>query len=340
MTDESPKRYEGVVTSLSWIPSEAVESAQRVVFDSGVTHYDPTPPASGLDLEALRAADRFRFANELRAWMRVDAAGRVTDCGYCGGGTMGSTTVNVAGLRHKFQAVQLPDIQRSPEYGDGWVRFTQTVGGRTGLPAPRRVRRRPFVQWQAPLVWTTLTLTLHTDGRTERALIGASRFPRHWVYDDHGTLTQKSGLTDFRDWYRKSFGRHTPWGDEESEALVTAVETALERSLSVQLMGGTGRSKIQKFKAGANLFTQGHAGSQVLLILDGVVRVEKDGERLAEYGPGAILGERAHLEGGIRTSTNVAVTPCRVAMIEAEHFDRAHLEELSGGHRREDEARH
>jgi Cyclic nucleotide-binding domain len=343
MTNARPIRHEGQVTSLSWIPSEAVESAQRVVFDSGITHYDPAPPAEGLDLEALdalRAADRFRFANVLRAWIEVDPAGRVTDCGYSAGGVMRSTTVNVAGLRHTFQAVQLPDVQREPEHGDGWVRFTQTVGGRTGLPAPRRVRRRPFVQWQAPLVWTTLSLTVHTDGRTEHALVGASRFPRHWVYDGHGNLSQKSGLTDFRDWYRKSFGRHTPWGDEDSEALVTAVESALERALSVQLMQASGRPRIKKFPAGATIFTQGEPGSLILLILDGVVRIEKDGERLAEYGPGAILGERAHLEGGVRTSTNVAVTPCRVAVIDADHFDRSHLEELSGGHRREDVARH
>jgi hypothetical protein len=340
MTNARPIRHEGQVTSLSWIPSEAVESAQRVVFDSGITHYDPAPPAEGLDLESLRAADRFRFANVLRAWVEVDPAGRVTDCGYSGGGVMGSTTVNVAGLRHTFQAVQLPDVQREPERGDGWVRFTQTVGGRTGLPAPRRVRRRPFVQWQAPLVWTTLSLTVHTDGRSEHALVGASRFPRHWVYDGRGNLSQKSGLTDFRDWYRKSFGRHTPWGDEDSEALVTAVESALERTLSVQLMQGSGRPRIKKFPSGAALFTQGEAGSEVLLILDGVVRIEKDGERLAEYGPGAILGERAHLEGGVRTSTNVAVTSCRVAMIDAGHFDRSHLEALSGRHRREDVARH
>ncbi len=65
-------------------------------------------------------------------------------------------------------------------------------------------------------------------------LSGASRFPRHWVYDDDGQLVAKSGLIDFNDWYRKSFGKHTPWGDQESEAFVTVVETALERSLSRQ----------------------------------------------------------------------------------------------------------
>ena len=151
-----------------------------------------------------------------------------------------------------------------------------------GLPAPRRLRRRPYVQWQAPLVWTTLSLTLHTDGRAEGALAGASRFPRHWVYDGNGQLSHKSGLTDFGDWYRSSFGRHSPWGDEDSPALVTAVETALERSLSVQLMGGSANPRNRQIKAGEVLVRQGERLTSIYLVLDGVIRVDRDGERLAE----------------------------------------------------------
>jgi hypothetical protein len=339
MTTENPIRYEGLVTSLSWIPTEAIEGAQRLAFDSGITHYDAPPPAEGMDVECLRDEDRFRFANQLRAFISVERSGRIVDCGYLGGGLMGTTLVNLGAVKHRFQAVQLPDIQREPEHGDGWVRFVQTTGGRTGVPAPRRVRRRPFVQWQAPLVWTTLTLTLFADGRSEHALSGASRFPRHWVYGADRRLSQKSGLTDFKDWYRKSFGKHSPWGDEDSEALVSAVESALETQLSAQLMQGGGRRRVERFPAGTVLIREGEAGSEVMLVLDGIVRVERDGERLAEYGPGALLGERAHLEGGTRTSSNVAVTACRVAMFEANLVERAHLEELSVGHRREDLAR-
>lgn len=339
MSTDSATRYEGVVTSLSWIPSEAIEGAQRLAFDSGITHYDPPPPSEGMEVERLRDEDRFRFANELRAFVTVDGSGRIVDCGYSGRGLMGTTLVDLRAVKHRFQAVQLPTIQRDPEFGDGWVRFVQTCGGRTGVPAPRRVRRRPFVQWQAPLVWTTLSLTLHADGRAERALVGASRFPRHWVYDGENKLSQKSGLTDFKDWYRKSFGKHSPWGDEDSEALVSAVESALETSLSAELMQSGGKRRIERFPAGTILFEEGKAGTEVMLILDGIVRVERGGERLAEYGPGALLGERAHLEGGIRTSSNIAVTACRVAMFEAELIERSHLEELSAGHRREDTAR-
>jgi hypothetical protein len=329
-------RHESCVCSLSWIPSEAVTGGSRAVFDSGITHYDDPPPGQLGDMEELRAADRFRFANVLRAWIEVDGSGRITGSGYSGGGLMGATTVRLGALRYRFQAVQLPDLQRDPERGEGWVRFSQTTGGRTGLPAPRRVRRRPYVQWQAPLVWTTLSLTLHCDGRAEFAMTGASRFPRHWLYDTGGGLSHKSGLTDFSDWYRRSFGRHSPWGDADSPALVMAVETALERSLSVQLMRGEAKPKIRRLRAGDVLVHQGHPGTEVFLVLDGVLRVDRDGERLAEYGPGALLGGRAHLEEGVRTSTLTAVTPCRVASADPGQFDRSALIELSGDHRRED----
>ena len=91
--------------------------------------------------------------------------------------------------------------------------------------------------------------------------------------------SRKSGLTDFRDWYRKSFGRHSPWGDQDSPALVTAVETALERSLSVQLMQGAAKPTVRRVKAGEVLVRQGDPGTDVYLVLDGVLRVDRDGQR-------------------------------------------------------------
>lgn len=335
-------RYEGCVTSLSWIPSEAVTGVPRMAFDAGISHYDDPPPANldpraGL-LEGLQAADRFRFANVLRAWIEVDAEGQIIDAGYAGSGLMGSTTVKLGSRRFRFQAVQLPDIRRNPEHGDGWARFTQTVGGRTGVPTPRKVRRSPYVQWQAPLAWTTLSLTLHADGRADGALTGASPFPRHWVYDGSGRLSHKSGLTDFSNWYTTCFGPHTPWGDEDSPALVTTVETALERSLSVYLMQGARRPQIRNEPAGVVVVRQGDPGTDIYLVLDGIIRVDRDGEPLAEYGPGALLGERAHLEGGTRTSSLVTITPCRLAFVPATQFNRSALVELSGGHRREEAA--
>ena len=113
MSTEGLTRHTGLVTSLSWIPTEAIEGAQRLAFDSGITHYDPPPPTEGMDVVQLRDEDRFRFANELRAFVTV-RDGQIVDCGYEGGGLMGTTLVNLGAVRHRFQAVQLPDVQRTP----------------------------------------------------------------------------------------------------------------------------------------------------------------------------------------------------------------------------------
>jgi len=327
-------RIETSMTSVSWIPSEAVTGLNKGIFDSGFTHYDAPPPDRIDDLEALRADDGFRFANRLAVWVDV-ADGRIVDCGQVGGGLMGATTVRLGKRAATFEAVSLDDIRPDPDRTDTSVRFVQTTGGRTALPAPRRVNRPPFVQFRAPTVWTTLALTVHADGTIEREVVGASTFPRHWIYDDDLVLTEKIGLADFKGWFRKSFGKKTPWGNEESPALVTAVETALERSLSATIMRGGESPEVRTIKSGKVLVEQGTPGAELFLILDGVFAVAVDGESVAELGPGAVLGERAALEGGIRTSTVTAVTKGRVAVVPVDRIERAALVELSSGHARE-----
>lgn len=97
-------RVESSVTSLSWIPSEAVTGVNKGVFDSGFAHYDDPPPDVIEDLEALRDSDGFRFANRLTGWAEVEN-GRIVDAGYSGGGVMGSTTVSLIGKGVTFAAV-------------------------------------------------------------------------------------------------------------------------------------------------------------------------------------------------------------------------------------------
>lgn len=327
-------RIESSVTSLSWIPSEAVTGMMRLPFDMGVGHYDAPPPDVLDDLDALREADRFRFANELRAWIEVDD-GKVVAWGHAGRGHIGSTVVRLGPRAVVFQAVAFPDLQPEPEVGGTTVRFVQTAGGRTGVPAPRTVRRPPFVQVAAPLAWSTLALTIRADGTSEWEMPGASPFPRHWIYDHTGALAAKTGMIDFDQWWRRAFGRHTPWGQEDSPTLVTVAETALERELSARIMRPGAKPAIVEVAAGSTLVNQGEAGDSIFLLLDGVLDVEVDGAKLAEVGPGAILGERAVLEGGHRTATLRAVTPVKVARAGAGEVDPAALAEVSLGHRRE-----
>lgn len=333
-------RIQGSITSISWIPSEAVKGVMKLPFSVGVAHYDDPPPDAldgapvGEVLESLRGADRFRFANHLSGWIDVED-GEITAWGQGGEPLIGSTTMRV-GRSVTVAAVPFDPIRHDPEVGDGWVRFRQSAGGRTGVPAPRRVNRPPFVQVVAPSAWTTLALTLHADGRRELELIGASPFPRHWLYDHEGRLVRKSGMVQFKEWYRHAFGAHSPWGDEDSPAIATEVETALERQLSLTIMRDGRRPRIRKVGAGDALVRQGDAGEELFLLLDGVLAAEVDGERLAELGPGAVLGERALLEGGLRTATLVALTPCKVAVARADELDPHALTELREGHQRED----
>src|SRR6476646_9667108 len=92
-----PMRITASVTSVSWIPSDLLEGVGRLGTRLRLAHHDAAPPDDlGPDVEAtiasLRAADRMRFANVLRAHVDVED-GAVTSYGYDGSGLLGSTTV-------------------------------------------------------------------------------------------------------------------------------------------------------------------------------------------------------------------------------------------------------
>ncbi len=328
-------RAESSVTSITWIPSEAISGMPKMPFEMGVAHYDDPPPDRIEDIEAMHEHDMFREANELKAWIDVEDDGAITDQGYSGGGRIGVTRIKLGPRELAFAAVQYPLLQAEPEVGDGWVKFVQSAGGHMGLPAPRRVKGKPFFKIASASAWTTLQLIVYADGSSKHSLIGASAFPRHWIYDKDGVLTEKSGTVDFAKWYRESHGPNTPWGEEDSPALVTAVESELERELSASVMRSGAKLERRKLGEGETLVEQGAEGNELYLILDGVLTVEVDGEPVAEVGPGALLGERALLEGGRRTATLKATTPARVAAVPVDAIDESALPELTAAHRRE-----
>ncbi|HZC75639.1 MAG TPA: cyclic nucleotide-binding domain-containing protein [Gaiellaceae bacterium] len=330
-------RIEGSVTAISWIPSEAIQGLPKLPFELGVGHYDEPPPdrLEPGDLGRLRDADRFREANLLSGWIEVED-GKIVDAGYGGGGLVGSTTFRLGPKAIVVPGVGFEVLRAEPEVSAERVRLVQTVGGRAGFPAPRRVKGGPLFRIQSATAWSTLALTLHADGRVEHELVGASPFPRHWIYDSEGALAQKSGTVDFKTWYRESHGDNTPWGDADSPALVAAAESALERELSRTLLTGEVKFERRKLDEGEMLVEQGAEGHDLYLLLDGVLGVEVDGEPVAEMGPGTMLGERASLEGGIRTATLRAVTPCRVAVIPPGFLGEPELEALAADRRREE----
>ena len=328
------QRFESSVTAVSWIPSEAISGPSKIPFELGVTHYDDPPPDRLESLEQLRTSDRFREANELRAFIEVED-GRIVRSGHLGQGHIGATTVRVGHAAMRFPAVQLPDIQAAPEVGESSARFVQTIGGRMGLPTPRPVPHPPFVQFWPSIAWTTLALTINTDGSSSHELVGASPFPRHWIYDDEGRLVEKSGAIDFGKWFNNSYGDRTPWGTQDSPAVSAAVESSLERSLSGAIMRGGAKPKVRKVAEGENLIRQGETGTDVFLILDGIFVVEVDERQVAEIGPGAVVGELAAMSNGTRTATLWARTPGRVASVPYAALDQDALGSLAATHQRE-----
>jgi hypothetical protein len=329
-------RFESSVTSVTWIPSEAIEGMPKLPFSLGITHYDEPPPDTLKNLDKLREQNAFREANELRAWIEVQG-GRIVDHGHEGRALLGVTRVRLGPARVAFPAVAFPLIQPEPEVGEGWVRFVQTAGGRMGLPAPRRVRGKPYFRVTSAAAWTTLQLILYADGRAHGTLVGASPFPRHWVYDHEGRLVEKTGTIDFEEWYRESHGEDTPWGGRDRPAIVTDAETELERDLSQSVMAIADELPRRQLEPGQALVEQGAEGDDLFLLLDGVLAVEVDGEAVAEVGPGAMLGERAAVEGGARTATLRALTPCRLAVIDPEQISKYELAELALTRRREED---
>jgi hypothetical protein len=285
----------------------------------------PPPPVLE-DLDAMRQADRFRFANELRAWVDV-VDGGIVNYGHLGQGYLGSTTLSIGPANITFQAVALQDLRPTPEVSETSVRFVQTAGGRSGVAAPRYVDHPPYLQVAPPVVWTTLALTIHADGSSDYEMVGASPFPRHWIYDQSGRHVAKSGLIEFRDWYREAFGSQTPWGGIDTPALIRPAVSDAQREISDLIMGRS--PTLERLEAGQVLVRQGDPGDELFLLLDGSLSVEVDGTAVTEVAPGAVLGELAMLRGGRRQATLRATTPCRVARVRGDQIDKASLERLT-----------
>jgi hypothetical protein len=323
-------RIESSVTSISWIPSGALDALPDVPPALARAHCDDPPPDRIETVAALRRSGTFRAVNDLRGWMEVEG-GRVVGAGHVGGGAVDSPGLDLAPEPVGFAGVELPLIRPEPEVGLRSARFLQTVGGRIGLPLPRPVPGKPYPRLGPATAWTTLELTIWGDGRSRGTLVGASPFPSHWVYDAHGAVVTKQEALDLANWWQDAWSDASPWepGDE------AAAITSLERELARSLLHSGASMEHRTLGTGDTLVEQGESGSALFLLLIGTLDVEVDGRTVAQAGAGAIVGERAVLEGGTRTATLRAATPCRVAVVPAGRIGRAELRQLSRGHRRE-----
>ena len=211
-------------------------------------------------------------------------------------------------------------------------------GATPALPAPRRVTRPPFVQFQAPTVWTTLALTLHADGRTDHELVGASPFPRHWVYGPEGELTAKAGLADFKDWYRHAFGRHTPWGEgRDAGHGDRGGDGARAGALGDHhARRGAGGGEEGEGGRGADPSGRARAGRSSCC-WTGCSPSRSTVKWWPRSGRGPSWASERCSRPGRGPRRCGRCTRAKVAAVHGDQIDRAKLAELSSGHRREDE---
>ena len=312
-------RITASATCLSWIPPQAVEGAFKLPFSLGIAHYDAPPPSSAPDIEGLLATDAIRFANQLRAWIDV-TDGQITGYGSDGGGRLGNTTVRLASQAVTFAGVALPGLTPPPELYPDRIRFTQTAGGHTGAAVPRRISRLPFVRLSAPLAWSTIALTVGSDGSSRVELAAASPFPRHYLYDSSGTLIAKSALIRYQDWLHRSDQANSPWGGAGDAIPLAPVRTGVERSLADSILV-SGRYRQHELPARAMLAELPISPGEVHVLLDGLLLFEIDGRPALDAGPGAIFDPAMRAPESKKHVTVRAKTHCRLAVLSRDQLD-------------------
>ena len=73
-------------------------------------------------------------------------------------------------------------------------------------------------------------------------------------------------------------------------------------------------------RAGTVLTHEGAREGFFFIVVEGTVRIERDGRVVNTIGPGEFFGEIALLDGGPRTATAIAETPCRLLSMTYQMF--------------------
>jgi CRP/FNR family cyclic AMP-dependent transcriptional regulator len=72
--------------------------------------------------------------------------------------------------------------------------------------------------------------------------------------------------------------------------------------------------------SGYNLMRQGEFAKEFFLVVEGRVRIERDGKAINTLGPGEFLGEIALIDHGRRTATAVTDGPAKLLVITEQGF--------------------
>ena len=82
-------------------------------------------------------------------------------------------------------------------------------------------------------------------------------------------------------------------------------------------------TKVDEFAEGKAVVKEGGYSNDFYVIEDGTAKVERDGELLADLGPGDVFGEQGLLEKQQRSATVTATSTLRV--IKIEHWELSRM---------------
>ena len=80
---------------------------------------------------------------------------------------------------------------------------------------------------------------------------------------------------------------------------------------------------LESVAEGKTIIREGGYSNDFYVIDDGTVKVEREGEHLADLGPGDIFGEQGLLEKQERSATVTATSPAR--LIKIEHWELSRM---------------
>lgn len=72
--------------------------------------------------------------------------------------------------------------------------------------------------------------------------------------------------------------------------------------------------------AGRVLFNQGDSASELFIVVEGTVRVDRNGTTIATRGPGELFGEMALVSEGTRMATATCESDCRFLVLAHREF--------------------
>ncbi len=107
------------------------------------------------------------------------------------------------------------------------------------------------------------------------------------------------------------------------------MDQKLELLSKVPLLDGLDRHGLEEvgrladevdLPAGRVAARQGSSGDEFFVIINGTVRIERDGQLLRDLGPGDFFGELALLGKVGRTATATCLTACRLLVVGHREF--------------------